>query len=330
MPDHPLSPETEFALRMVKTSAALARNLQQRYGAQRSLKPDRSPVTLADFAVQALVAGRLKDSFPNDRLVAEEEAGQVNQLQALVEQLENFRPGVTPAQVLDWIRAGGAEARGRFWTLDPVDGTKGFLRGEQYAVALALIEDGQVMLGALGCPNLNREGRIDLNGSGSLAWAVRGGGAWIESLDGGRPRRLAVSPIADPSQARMLRSAAAEHTDLSQLDSLQRHLGIAAEPVLMDSQAKYVVLAAGQAELIYRLLSPDQLDYRERIWDQAAGSLLVEEAGGMVTDLDGKTLDFAAGRMLTRNRGVLATNRQLHPDALQALVQVRHEFDPDC
>jgi 3'(2'), 5'-bisphosphate nucleotidase len=67
------------------------------------------------------------------------------------------------------------------------------------------------------------------------------------------------------------------------------------------------------------LLSAKKPDYREKIWDQAAGSLIVEEAGGWVTDLDGKPLDFTAGRTLADNRGILATNGHLHPAALEAL-----------
>jgi 3'(2'), 5'-bisphosphate nucleotidase len=67
------------------------------------------------------------------------------------------------------------------------------------------------------------------------------------------------------------------------------------------------------------LLSPQRPDYRERIWDQAAGSILVEEAGGRVTDLDGKSLDFSWGRTLAANRGVLATNGVAHEIVLAGL-----------
>ena len=87
----------------------------------------------------------------------------------------------------------------------------------------------------------------------------------------------------------------------------------------MDSQAKYMLLAAGEGELYLRFLSSRQPDYREKIWDQAAGSLIVEEAGGQVCDLHGRPLDFSAGRTLLHNRGVLASNGYLHQQALQAL-----------
>jgi 3'(2'), 5'-bisphosphate nucleotidase len=132
-----------------------------------------------------------------------------------------------------------------------------------------------------------------------------------------------VSQRADPAQARLLRSFESGHTNVDQIDDFAHALGIHAEPVRMDSQAKYAVLAAGDGDLLLRLLSPSKLDYREKIWDQAAGSLVVQEAGGMITDLDGKPLDFTAGRSLHNNRGILASNSLLHPAALQALRVVR-------
>jgi 3'(2'), 5'-bisphosphate nucleotidase len=96
-------------------------------------------------------------------------------------------------------------------------------------------------------------------------------------------------------------------------------LSITAPPVEMDSQAKYAVLASGVGEILLRLLSPSRPDYREKIWDQAAGSIVIEEAGGRITDLEGKDLDFSLGRTLASNRGVLATNGLLHDKLLNAL-----------
>ena len=85
----------------------------------------------------------------------------------------------------------------------------------------------------------------------------------------------------------------------------------------MDGQTKQVLLAAGAAELVMRI--PTDPDYREAIWDQAAGSLLVEEAGGRVTDLEGLPLDFTTGRRLLRNRGLVASNGLLHDAVLGVL-----------
>ncbi len=131
--------------------------------------------------------------------------------------------------------------------------------------------------------------------------------------------QLHVSSIADPAKARVLRSYEKAHTDADSIDELASTLGITAPTVAMDSQAKYSVLAAGAAEILLRLMSPNHPDYREKIWDQAAGSIVVEEAGGRVTDLDGKPLDFSKGRTLAENRGVVATNGRLHDAVLEGL-----------
>jgi 3'(2'), 5'-bisphosphate nucleotidase len=233
-------------------------------------------------------------------------------------------PDLTKESVCEWIDYGGAEPGKQFWVLDPIDGTKGFLRGDQYVVALALVEDGSPQIGVLGCPNL-KDGFIpDMQGPGSIVLAVRGQGTWSTSLLEGdeKWRQLNVSERDDSTQARLLRSFEAGHTNVSKLDQLADWLGVQVEPVRMDSQAKYAVLAAGGGEVIIRLLSPERLDYREKIWDQAAGAIVLEEAGGRLTDLSGKPLDFTQGRMLLNNRGVLATNGLLHEKVLEGLAVV--------
>jgi 3'(2'), 5'-bisphosphate nucleotidase len=109
------------------------------------------------------------------------------------------------------------------------------------------------------------------------------------------------------------------HTNIDEIGRLAESLGIAAPPVPLDSQAKYAVLAAGAGDVLLRLISPKAPDYKEKIWDQAAGSLVITEGGGRITDLDGRALDFSHGRMLATNRGVLATNGPLHEALLAGL-----------
>jgi 3'(2'), 5'-bisphosphate nucleotidase len=221
--------------------------------------------------------------------------------------------------VCRWIDGVG-EPADRTWALDPLDGTKGYLRGGQYAVALALIDRGQVVLGALACPALG----LAACGStaacqGTVAVAVRGQGAWATPMGSETFVRLCVSSRPAPEGARLLRSYEADHTDVAKLDQIAALLGVKEPPVRMDSQAKSLLLAAGEGELIFRLISPRRPDYVEKVWDQAAGALIVEEAGGRVTDLTGRALDFAAGRTLDHNIGVLASNGWLHGAALEAV-----------
>ncbi|MBM4247653.1 MAG: 3'(2'),5'-bisphosphate nucleotidase [Deltaproteobacteria bacterium] len=322
------SPESKFAVAAVREACTVIRAVQKNLVTAALTKSDKSPVTVADFAAQAAVARRFAVERPSDVLVGEEDAADLRSearretLASVTRFVGEVAAGATSEHVCAWIDRGRAEPVQRFWTLDPVDGTKGFLRGEQYAVALALIENGRVRLGVLGCPNVRADGTLDVGGTGSVIAAERGRGTWASPLGLEAWTRLLVSGRRVAKEARLLRSVEAGHTNVDEMGELVVALGGTAEPVLMDSQAKYGVLAAGCGELLFRLLSPTKPDYRERIWDQAAGSIVVEEAGGRVTDLDGKALDFARGRTLAGNRGVVASNGLLHDAALAALRQV--------
>jgi 3'(2'), 5'-bisphosphate nucleotidase len=89
----------------------------------------------------------------------------------------------------------------------------------------------------------------------------------------------------------------------------------------MDSQAKYGAVARGDAALYLRLPSEKYPNYREKIWDHAAGSLIIEEAGGRVTDMNGQLLDFTSDFKMHHNRGVVASNGTIHESVLEALAQ---------
>jgi 3'(2'), 5'-bisphosphate nucleotidase len=245
-------------------------------------------------------------------------AGAPRMAAMVLDYVRSVVPEAQSSEIHRWLDLGRAAGGPAYWVLDPVDGTKGFLRNDQYVVALAWIEAGRVILGGLGCPRLAPPGASG-DGDASIVLAVRGEGAWITGLDGKRWQRMQVSQERRPEKARMLRSFEAGHTDEGLLGALARQLGCEAPPVRMDSQAKYARLALGEGELLFRLLSPARPDYCEKAWDQAAGSIVVEEAGGRVTDLRGEPLDFRPGRELTANLGVLASNGHLHAAALQAL-----------
>jgi len=320
------SDEARFAVDAVREAALLVRQVQREMVGSSITKDDKSPVTVADFSAQAVVAKRLADRFPNAALMGEESAVALRTaegretLDHITRFVRTAIPRATPAEICDWIDRGVGERRAVTWALDPVDGTKGFLRNDQYAVALGFIDNGVVQLGVLGCPELEAAHRPARGGAGSLLVAVRGQGSWTRPLlDDGEWTRLHVSSVSDPTQSRLLRSVEKGHTDVGGIEQLTRAVGITADPVPMDSQAKYAVLAAGGGDALLRLLSPSRPDYRETVWDQAAGSIIVEEAGGRVSDLDGKPLDFRQGRTLAANRGVLATNGRLHEPLLAGL-----------
>jgi 3'(2'), 5'-bisphosphate nucleotidase len=332
------NPEIKFAIQAARRASLLVKQVQAEMVSSAITKDDRSPVTVADFAAQALVGQMLADAFPDDAMIGEEDSAVLRTpqnhetLERITYFVGQYAPGTTTESVCRWIDRGSAQSANRYWTLDPIDGTKGFLRGDQYAVALALVVDGDVKVGVLGCPNLDASKLTSPSpptplpqGEGSLVAEARGQGTWVVPIEGNGSNpftQIHVSLLTNPVQARLLRSFESGHTNVSQIDVFADNLGVKAEPVRMDSQAKYAVLAAGHGEIYLRLLSASRPDYREKVWDQAAGSIVIEEAGGRVTDLDGKNLDFTQGRTLAKNRGICASNRVLHEKVLQALKAI--------
>ena len=154
------NPRVKTALNAVRRAAILMRQIQRETVVSSLTKDDKSPVTVADFSTQAIIGRFLSQAFPDIPLVAEEtsaalrEPGEAETLKKVTGYVSKVFPEATPESVCEWIDYGGAEPGKQFWVLDPIDGTKGFLRGDQYALALALVEDGVVQLGVLGCPNL--------------------------------------------------------------------------------------------------------------------------------------------------------------------------------
>jgi HAL2 family 3'(2'),5'-bisphosphate nucleotidase len=313
--------EIEIAVSTVREVGRLTRSLQKEIVAARAqvAKEDRTPVTIADLAVQIVVSHRLAAAFPDDPLLAEEDSRPLLDQPALAEQVFGLAarslPNASRSEMLAALDRGGHQGgrHGRFWILDPVDGTKGFLRGEQYAIALALVEEGQVVVGVLGCPNLpERPGRP----LGCLLAAVRGGGTHQVELDGSASFPVRVDTVDDPAHAVLCESVESGHSSHEHTAAIAAHLGLSAPLVRMDSQCKYAILARGEASLYLRL--PRASGYREKSWDHAAGALVITEAGGRVTDLDRRPLDFSQGALLGAANGILASNGPLHERVLAA------------
>ncbi len=318
--------ELAVAADAVRRASALCARVQSEIAGSVLEKKDRSPVTIADFGSQAVVCHALRASFPDDAVVAEEASDALKEaesrplLERVVDAVAGWHPDVDAQTVCDWIDIGAGDAHGsRHWTLDPIDGTKGFLRGEQYAVALALIENGEVVVAVLGCPNLAVGHGTDSRGL--MMAAIKGEGVRAMALNGADAAfSVTTSGTSDSTQARFCESVESGHTDHSEAAEVARTLGIAGSSVRLDSQAKYAVVARGEADIYMRL--PTRPGYVEKIWDHAAGSLVVTEAGGTVTDIHGAPLDFSRGRGLSANAGVIATNGKLHDQVIAALDSV--------
>ncbi len=317
------------AVEAVLSACRLCRTVQSALISAESIaKKDKSPVTVADFGAQAVVASRLRQAFPNDPLVGEEDAGALRGrenaelLGKVVASVQRIAPAMSEAAILDAIDRGNYEggATGRHWTLDPIDGTKGFLRNEQYAVALALIENGKVVLGVLGCPSLPHDASRPDGPAGCVFIAVEGQGATMRTLDDPKERPIRVTSITDPSRASFCESVESAHSAQDDSAKVAEMLGITVPPYRIDSQCKYAAVARGDASIYLRL--PTKKGYEEKIWDHAAGSIVIREAGGRATDVRGHDLDFSLGRTLRNNLGVVVTNGILHDRVVAAVRKV--------
>ncbi|CAH0052705.1 unnamed protein product [Clonostachys solani] len=316
-------------------------------------KNDKSPVTIGDFGAQALIIAALRHNFPDDAIVAEEEAAQLrtdenlkNTIWDLVRSTKLDDAASEQAlggaikdadEMLDLIDRGNSPGgnQGRIWAIDPIDGTKGFLRGGQYAVCLGLMVDGDVKVGVLGCPNLPVDDKAPLTadigsnqtdeGHGVLFSAVLGQGATSRPLTAvasseGRAISMRSIPSDSLADATFCESVEAGHSAHGDQASIAQKLGITKPSVRMDSQAKYGSIARGAGDIYLRL--PVKATYQEKIWDHAAGDLIVREAGGQVTDIHGNRLDFGIGRTLANNKGVIAAPAASHAKVLAAVQEV--------
>ncbi|ORX73925.1 3',5'-bisphosphate nucleotidase [Linderina pennispora] len=275
------------------------------------VKKDKSPVTVADFSAQAVVNSILERHFPADPIVGEEDskdlqgdAGRV--LREKVVELTNTatEAPMTTAEILRAIDRGqyAGGSSGRHWTLDPIDGTKGFLRGEQFAVCLALIIDGQVRLGVVGCPNLPYDMSKPDGERGVLMVAVEGQGAFQRRLNSGSDdveTPIHVSNVPDTKDASFCESVESGHSNHGDNANIAKLLGITKPSVRMDSQCKYAA----------------------KIWDHGAGNVIIREAGGRVSDIHGKPLDFSLGRTLSANKGVVAASASIFDDVIKAVQE---------
>jgi histidinol-phosphatase len=227
-------------------------------------KPDLTPVSEADRAVERALRERLAAEHPDDAIVGEE--------------------------------YGGAEGagNGRRWIVDPIDGTKGYVRAVPvWATLLALEEDGELTTAVVSAPALGRRW-----------WARRGAGAFTRDGPHEEPRRLRVSGVRDLGDAQLSYGGLESWREIGRLDAfLELALRCWRSRGFGDFWS-YMLLAEGAVEIA--------LDAEATLWDLAAPRLVVEEAGGRFTDL--------AGEPTAAGGSAIATNGLLHEAARTLLA----------
>ncbi|KAK9051740.1 hypothetical protein SSX86_028368 [Deinandra increscens subsp. villosa] len=369
--DEEYARELEVAVKAVHVACLLCQKVQERLvfdgdGENVQSKDDNSPVTIADWSVQATVSWILSQAFgtENVSIVAEEDIESLSKtdatsiLSSVVKTVNDslssasrfgIKPPVTnleTTQVLEAISRCNSNGgpTGRFWVLDPVDGTLGFVRGDQYAIALALVENGEVVLGVLGCPNypmnkewlnyqngyrriLSRLAKPDSaswDGNGCVLYAKRGSKkAWMQPLLSGdnsviSARPIKVSAIDNPVLATFCEPVEKANSSHLFTQGLAHSVGLRNQPLRVYSMVKYAAIARGDAEIFMKFA---RAGYKEKIWDHAAGVVIIEEAGGIVTDAGGRRLDFSKGVYLQGlDRGIIAcAGASLHEKIMSAV-----------
>jgi 3'(2'), 5'-bisphosphate nucleotidase len=205
-------------------------------------KADASPVTLADQLAEAAIVEALSKATPDIPIIAEELAA------------AGHLPAAAPA---------------RFWLVDPLDGTKEFIRRNgEFTVNIALIENGKPCLGIVHAP-----------AQGVTYWGDAGGARRQRGRE--TPQAIAVRAVP-PTGAVVVHSRS--HADEAQLD---RYLAAVpqAERRVSGSSIKFCLIAAGEADLYPRF-------GRTMEWDTAAGQAVLEAAGGTVATRDGRPLRY--------------------------------------
>lgn len=304
-------------------------------------KSDDSPVTVGDFAAQSIIINSIKKAFPNDEVVGEEDSAMLKKDPKLAEKVLEEIKWVQEQdkanngslsllnsvdEVCDAIDGGSSEGgrQGRIWALDPIDGTKGFLRGDQFAVCLALIVDGVVKVGVIGCPNLPFDLQNKSKGKGGLFTAAEGVGSYYQNLFEEilpleSSKRITMNNSLSFDTCRVCEGVEKGHSSHGLQGLIKEKLQIKSKSANLDSQAKYCALSRGDAEIYLRL--PKDVNYREKIWDHAAGNILIKESGGIVSDIYGNQLDFGNGRELN-SQGIIAASKNLHSDIITAVKSI--------
>jgi histidinol-phosphatase len=221
-------------------------------------KPDRTPVTEADRATEVALRERLAAARPQDAVIGEE------------------------------FGAGADDSGPRRWILDPIDGTKSYVRGlDTWATLIALAVDDEVVVGVASMPALGRRW-----------WAQRGGGAFAGDVPGGR--RLQVSSVAELGDALLTWSGIEDWDAMGRGEQIIELARACWRSRGIGDIWQYMLVAEGVAEIA--------LDPEVKIWDLAAPLIIVEEAGGRFTDHGGvRRPDGGSG---------IATNGLVHEAAL--------------
>ncbi|MGE0868381.1 MAG: 3'(2'),5'-bisphosphate nucleotidase CysQ [Kofleriaceae bacterium] len=231
------------------------------------MKPGDEPVTIADRRASEIIVAGLQDTFRGDRVISEENAPTSDAL--------------------------GAP---RMWLVDPIDGTKDFIRNEDgYSVMIGLCIDGRPTVGVVHQPTIDR-----------TFFATPDGGAWV--VNTATVEQLKVSTISSAGDARLVASKSHRSNDI---DRVKAELGISNELNIGSVGVKLCVIAYGLRDLY---VNPSS---KTKAWDTCAPEAILARAGGRLSDVFGNPIDYR--RDLAHKRGLVASNGHVHDEVVSRL-----------
>ena len=303
--------ELKIAINLVRNASEITEWFREK-GFKSYLKDDQSPVTLADFASQIYIISKLKDYFYEDEIIAEEENTEFIDIKAenlIIECLNELNLGDL-SNIKENIGYRGIFSQ-RQWTIDPIDGTMGFQKGLSYAVGVGFMVNSIPKICAIAVPNY-KEKII------AIFSAAEGHGAQV-SYDKNDFTQIKVSQKEDIKEIRFCHSL---HYDKPWVLKFARSIGIR-NFIQIDSMAKFCMVADGSADLYIK-----PLDAKHSFtWDFMPGDLIVREAGGEITDLNGERLAFKGANFLWTAPGIIASNGILQEKILELIKNKNLSFN---
>ncbi len=292
--------ELSLAIKIVKNSARITEWFRLR-GYNSFTKKDNSPVTLADFAVQIYVISLLKENFGGDQVIAEENGTFLKETDenALEECFSELDISLS-SNYRDLLNYRGKTSN-RTWTIDPIDGTKGFMENLYYAIGMCFLINDQPQISAISIPDYDSAGLAIFIAEKNLGTKM--------SQDGKEFKSVHVSTQSVLENASLIHSL---HFDKPWVI----HFADAArvkKRTQADSMMKFCLVADGSYDLYLKPVD----DHHCSIWDYAPGYLTIMEAGGKMTDLNGDPITFHDTKLISGTHGFLVSNSILHDKALE-------------
>ena len=275
-------------------------------------KQDHSPVTVADLASQIYIISKLKDIFPEDSVIAEESFSTIVNLsnEKLIQSCYNELNLSLEPDFKELLNYRGVPSPNQ-WSIDPIDGTKGYLKGLSYAIGIGLISNRVKLFSIIGVPNY-RENQA------AIFYAKKGRGT---SVAYGESEFSSVI-VSDKKNINDYTLCHSLHYDEPWVLKLANILGIK-KFVQIDSMAKFCMIADGSSDLYIKPMARD----RSFIWDFLPGDLLVTEAGGVVTDLMGNVPEYINEKCVISTPGLLVSNGRSHKEIIEVIKDNPHIFD---